>query len=494
MKKLKILYLEDSIHDSEIVGRTLKNAGIDFSINQVDSKNEYEVALKEYQPDLILADHSLFEFNSLEALKIFKEYNLKVPFILVTGTVSEEFAVNILKEGADDYLLKDNLARLPNVVNNVLEKYRIDGERQKYLENIVVNEALLKEAEQMAHFGSWQADMSTGVIKWSDEAFRIYGYKPDEIVPDYQTFLNHIHPEDVEAVKKALEETVERLDSYECEFRIVNKSGKVKYISSKIVVKRNNERVPIRLVGFNQDITERKEAEKKLLESIKEVAQLEKELVQQQLNHQKMNTEITIQAQEKISNELGRELHDNINQILATVKMYLGMAKSSGQDTPEDLIGKSYEHVNEAMAEIRKLSHMLVAPSLGDIGLKDILQGLVGDLNLLNELQVQLFIDEKYNENEIDKTKELMLYRIVQEQLNNITKYAKANKAVITLKTDNSNLFLSVADNGVGFDTTQKGNGIGLKNIRSRVEFYSGYMNIISAPGKGCTLEVYIPR
>lgn len=472
----------------------MKKAGIDFSIKLVDSQKEYEIALGEYQPDLILADHSLFEFNSLEALKIFKGHNLKVPFILVTGTVSEEFAVNILKEGADDYLLKDNLARLPNAVNNALEKFRIDNERQKYLENIVANEALLKEAEHMAHFGSWQVDMVTGVIKWSDEIFRIYGYEPDEIVPDFQTFLNHIHPKDVVAVKKALEETVENLDSYECEFRIIDKSSKVKYVAAKIVVKRNNERVPIRMAGFNQDITERKEAEKKLLESFKEVAKLEKELVQQQLSHQKMNTEITIQAQEKVRNELGKELHDNINQILAIVKMYLSMAKSSGQVLPEDLIDKSYEHVNEAIVEIRKLSHFLVAPSLGDIGLREVLKELVKDINFLKELKIQLFIDEKYNENEVDKAKELMLYRIVQEQLNNITKYANAKEAVITLKLDNINLFLSVADNGVGFDTKQKGTGIGLKNIRSRVEFYSGNMNIISAPGKGCMLEVYIPR
>ena len=87
-----------------------------------------------------------------------------------------------------------------------------------------------------------------------------------------------------------------------------------------------------------------------------------------------------------------------------------------------------------------------------------------------------------------------MLYRIVQEQLNNITKYAQAKVAVITLKAENSNLFLSVADNGVGFDTTQKSKGIGLKNMSSRVEFHSGNMNIVSAPGQGCTLEVYIPR
>lgn len=217
------------------------------------------------------------------------------------------------------------------------------------------------------------------------------------------------------------------------------------------------------------------------------------ELAEQQIKQQKLITEVAIQAQEKEKNELGRELHDNINQILATVKMYLGMAKS-GQNVPKYLVGMSYEYVNKAMEEIRKLSHSLVTPSLGDISLKESLQELLENNNLLNSLQVQLLVDEKFNEYDIDENKELVLYRVVQEQLNNITKYAQAKVAVITLKAENSNLFLSVADNGVGFDTTQKSKGIGLKNISSGVKFYSGNMNIISSPGRGCTLEVYIPR
>ncbi|MBK5273271.1 MAG: sensor histidine kinase, partial [Bacteroidia bacterium] len=111
----------------------------------------------------------------------------------------------------------------------------------------------------------------------------------------------------------------------------------------------------------------------------------------------------------------------------------------------------------------------------------------------LNGTKIQLVFDERYKENSLDKNKELMLYRIVQEQLSNITKYAKAKDAVITLKTEDENIYLSIADNGEGFDIAKKAKGIGLKNISSRVEFYSGNMNIISKPGKGCTLEVYIP-
>jgi two-component system sensor histidine kinase UhpB len=87
-----------------------------------------------------------------------------------------------------------------------------------------------------------------------------------------------------------------------------------------------------------------------------------------------------------------------------------------------------------------------------------------------------------------------MLYRIVQEQFNNISKYASAKTVTLRIDADPDFLYLSVTDDGVGFDTTQKAKGIGLKNIQSRVEFYSGTMQIISAPGKGCSLEITIPR
>jgi signal transduction histidine kinase len=215
------------------------------------------------------------------------------------------------------------------------------------------------------------------------------------------------------------------------------------------------------------------------------------ELAEQELKQQKRIIEVAIQAREKEKNELGRELHDNINQILATVKIYLGLVKS-GQNLSEDLVGKSYEYVDYTIEEIRKLSHSLVAPSLSEHGLKKVLQELLEDANLFNSLQVHLLVDEKIEDTEIDENKELMIYRIVQEHLNNITKYAQAQEAIITLKSENGNLVLTIADNGVGFDTSQKSKGIGLKNIKSRVDFYSGNMNVISAPGQGCTLEVCI--
>ena len=127
---LKILHLEDLPDDAELVARELRKAGIIYEAIPAGSKIEFINALKKFSPDIILSDHSLPSFDSHEALKIVKESGILVPFILVTATVSEEYAVNIIKEGASDYILKDRLQRLPNAILGALEKYNLENQRR----------------------------------------------------------------------------------------------------------------------------------------------------------------------------------------------------------------------------------------------------------------------------------------------------------------------------------------------------------------------------
>jgi two-component system, NarL family, sensor histidine kinase UhpB len=491
MNELKILYLEDSAQDAELTARILKKAGIPFRFQLVDNQNEYETALRQSRPDLVLSDHSLFHFNSVEALKIFKSYEYNVPFILVTGTVSEEFAVNILKEGANDYLLKNNLTRLPNAILNALEKYRMEQERQQHVNKIIAKEALLRETQHMAKIGSWEVDLTTGVTKWSDELYRIYGYEPGEVLSDIATIKNHIHPEDIAEFEKSITVAMNSVQhSYESEFRIIDKTKKVKHINFKMAIERDGDALPVRLVGFSHDITDKKEAQLKMLESVKEITTLEKELADHKLQQQKIITEAAIQAQEKERNELGKELHDNINQILSTVKMYLGL-HMQGAETEIDLIQASHAHLSDAIEEIRKLSKTLITPTLGPIGLKEAIEDLKQNVELFSDVTMQL----QYNVvlHTLDDNRKLMLYRIIQEQLNNILKHAKASNVLISLKEKSDMVKLCIADDGVGFDPSEKTKGIGLKNILSRVQFYSGYFKLTSSPGNGCVISISIP-
>lgn len=120
-KKIKILHLEDVEVDADLVNRILRKGKIDADIQVVDNKEAFVSALIEFEPDVVLSDHTLPSFNSREALNIFLQSGMKIPFILVTATISEEYAVSVIKAGANDYILKDQLEKLPEAITNSLK-------------------------------------------------------------------------------------------------------------------------------------------------------------------------------------------------------------------------------------------------------------------------------------------------------------------------------------------------------------------------------------
>jgi PAS domain S-box-containing protein len=261
---LRILLLEDSPDDALLIEHELKKSGMLFTSRVIQTREEFEHALSEFRPDVVLSDHSLPRFNSIEALKVFQKHEQKtrisVPFILVTGNISEEFAVQSIKAGVDDYILKDRLKRLPLAIKSALEKCRMEVEQANYMRRIIAKEALMNEAEKLAHFGSWQKDVAIGKYTWSDATYAIYGFTPGEIEPDYQLFISMVHPDDRESLEKLLAVIMETRDEAEYEFRIIDKKGALKFISCKIQIQRDANRKPVRLTGFNLDISERKRA------------------------------------------------------------------------------------------------------------------------------------------------------------------------------------------------------------------------------------------
>lgn len=152
-KVLKILMLEDLQDDVGLIERTLRKEGMKFSAKRVDSQEEFSECLEYFKPDVILSDHALPQFNSLEALKICRKRAVNVPFILVTGTVSEEFAVSCLKQGADDYVLKSNMVRLPSAIHNALRQRHHEVKRKKAERTLrKQNEELIKINKELDSF------------------------------------------------------------------------------------------------------------------------------------------------------------------------------------------------------------------------------------------------------------------------------------------------------------------------------------------------------
>lgn len=152
-KVLRILMLEDLQDDVGLIERALRKEGVNFSAKRVDTQEEFTLCLSTFQPDVILSDHALPQFNSLEALKICRKLAVHVPFILVTGTVSEEFAVSCLKQGADDYVLKSNMVRLPSAIQNAMKQRHHEAKRRKAERTLrKQNEELVKINKELDSF------------------------------------------------------------------------------------------------------------------------------------------------------------------------------------------------------------------------------------------------------------------------------------------------------------------------------------------------------
>jgi signal transduction histidine kinase len=208
------------------------------------------------------------------------------------------------------------------------------------------------------------------------------------------------------------------------------------------------------------------------------------------VDEQKRIARAVISAQEKERAGIGAELHDNVTQLLAASKLYLKGIEAQPENAHKFLL-KCEEYIGTALQEIRKLSHALVGASRDkDIWLISSIDELTHDITSAKQIDVR-FIHDAYHEDDMNEELKLVIYRIIQEQLNNILKHAEASKVEIELKEDAADLILSISDDGKGFDTIAKRHGIGLKNIKNRAGLYNGKVDIISSPGNGCKISIY---
>lgn len=192
-------------------------------------------------------------------------------------------------------------------------------------------------------------------------------------------------------------------------------------------------------------------------------------------------------AQEQERKKIGEELHDNINQLLGVVKLYIEHAQMNPAARDEMLV-KSSQFIKQVINEIRTLSKALVSPTLSDIGLVESINELVDAIIKIKKIEIQVNNDT-FSEEKLNATQKLMIYRITQEQLNNILKHSKAEHVDIELAEKDGYMKLVIVDDGIGFDQTKSTSGLGLKNIKHRLELFNGSLIVDTAPQEGCRLE-----
>lgn len=309
----------------------------------------------------------------------------------------------------------------------------------------------------------------------SDNVTNILGYATQELIG--RSAFDFIHEKEAAEVKAELEKVYVHDDAAKgVQHRFLHKNGHWIWLESKGTNHVDNTSVQGVLVNARV---------------IDDRVKLQKRLNQELVNKQKEILAAIIKTQETERTQIGLELHDNVNQVLATVKLYNEMYLS-GYMQGRELLVKAMQLTQECINEIRSISKRLSAPTLGKISLLDSLIDLVDSINLTKRVCIELKA-VGMDQLKVSEDLHLAVYRIVQEGMNNMLKYAGAKNATIELKISDQELQLLLLDDGSGFDLAGKSNGIGITNMRTRAENLNASFHIESQPGSGCRIVVCFP-
>ncbi|KAK6033595.1 PAS domain S-box protein [Ostertagia ostertagi] len=316
----------------------------------------------------------------------------------------------------------------------------------------------------------WDWDIVNNRMIYNSGITKMFGYQIAAVEDIFNWWRANVHPDDLQMVMDAYFGPVEdTLENIQQEYRFRCADGSYKYIYDRAFILYDDQQKPTRVIGSMQDITYKKEAEKRFAKAI-------------------------IDAQEKERRYIGEELHDNVNQLLASAMLTLSMVKHFENDPEKmaEFAEKAKQYTGTALNEIRKLSHDLAPATIEDSTLKNIFENLLQSINIKNQFRILFHFDDRVNSLLCHDT-QINLYRILQEQVKNILKYAGANSITVEVKPTGSNVTMITSDDGIGFDTKKTKKGIGLSNMKRRVESLAGKLLITTSPGNGCTITIEVP-
>jgi DNA-binding NtrC family response regulator len=278
---LRILSLEDDPNDSELIQELFEAEGFICRLSRVDSEPAFRALLQQGDIDLILADYTLPGFDGLSALKVAMALRPEVPFLFVTGTLGEETAIEALKVGATDYVLKTRLSRLVPSALRALREAREVAERKQAEKALRRSESYLAEAQRLTRTGSWVWSNAAGrSIHWSQEHFRLFGFDPAKGLPTDAAIHERIHAEDRDWVRKAM---FDDQADFDIEYRIVLPGGATRFIRAIGHPVFDPSGRLLEYVGTAMDVTQQREARTALENAFAEIKTLKDQLLKENI-------------------------------------------------------------------------------------------------------------------------------------------------------------------------------------------------------------------
>jgi len=497
---LRILQLEDDPLDAELSTAILRDAGIDSVLKRVESRQDFITALNQDQYDLILADFSLPSFDGLTAVRLARELQPDVPVILLSGTMGEEAAIESLKSGATDYVLKQRLERLVPSVNRALQEAQDKRARRQAEEALRQSEQRFRALVENIREVFWIRTADTLILQYVSPAFEeIWGQSPEEFYKDPQRWLETVHDNDRQRVRNAFEQMLNGGEFLQ-EYRITRPDGSLRWVRDRGTLARDSSTDTTHIVGIAEDVTQQQQLEEQLLQA---------------------------QKLEGIGQLAGGVAHD-FNNILQVVFAHTDFALSkvaSSHNGYQHLLG-----IRDAADKASALTKQLLAFSR-----RQMLQPEDVDLNELTSRLMKM-LSRIIGEDmflEMQPGPELWPVHVdpvqVEQVLLNLVVNARdamPDGGSITLSTKNFPhthgvddprpwihrndwVVISVRDAGLGMDeetqrqifepffTTKgvgKGTGLGLSTVYGIIRQHGGHIEVRSTKGKGTTFDIYLPR
>jgi PAS domain S-box-containing protein len=339
--------------------------------------------------------------------------------------------------------------------------------------------ARLLEAQEVAKLGSWEAELQSLNVSWSEQTHRIFETNPARFHPTRPTFREFIHPEDRAKVDAAFVASLDKRSPSTVEYRIVMPDGRVKIVEERWQAFHDEAGNPVRVAGTCRDITERVRAEEEL----------------RRLSGQ------LLRLQDEERRRIARELHDSTGQdlvALATTLSELHASIPSSARTLRKLASQSQELADQCVREVRTLSYLLHPPMLDEAGLEDAVRHYAAGFAERTGIKVELQLSSGFGRLKPDI--EVALFRVVQESLTNIQRHSGSLRAKIRMDRNQEQLALEVSDSGRGNSGDRRSQdvelpfrpGVGLASMHERVKLIGGRLAIESS-STGTTVRVTIP-
>lgn len=477
---LKVLLLEDMFTDAELIKLELRQLDRDFEVLHVSNEEEFKKALNTFQAHLIISDYSLPQFTGMEALHYVRETMPYIPFIMCTGRVNEETAVECIKAGADDYVLKDSLGRLTSCINGAIENKRNLVDKELATTN-------LKKSEE--NFRALAENAPDNIYKISREGIILYINRSEGDMAHGEnvgtSIFNYVKESDHDKLKSTIETAWIEMQSQTIELEGNPELQDASWYRCRIGPVLKGDQVES-LVFIPSNITDKKLAETELKE------------LNSRLQHLTRHLE-NIRDEEK--KRISMEIHDQLGQELTGFKLGLfyiqQKAQQQGSKTEEEqeILKKVTELIDlntQTIQTVRRIAHELRPVVLDNMGLIPALEWHVENFNKSHTTQCHLTVDI----GEVSFCNELStaIYRITQETLTNIQRHAQAENAYINLNCSDQYFTLEIKDDGIGIDVEKafKSKSLGLFGIRERIKNWDGQLDIEGEPGKGTIIRITI--